>query len=190
MKKRNNRQPDERYVRELEKKLIESYKHLGTINRRISILLDLIKRKNASSKQVIDFIINSSAIFSKTEISALFKYNQKEKSFYLITCSKDCPIKKRGGYPLSTQEFPFLLKLINSKIRVQGKIGSKLVKKMPCTDQFRYYLFLPLAIDGHLKGTLFLGFPKKEALNTSDIDFYEAFAAQAAFVLNNLNTFK
>jgi len=172
----------------MEEKLIESYKHLGVINRQLSILLDLNKESGGKqTNTIIDYVINSATDISGAKIVNLYTYRRKRNCFDLLGSS-------RISYPFDRQcikitSSPNLKKIVRDKKRIQVIFNNEIGKKFKIGEKIKYLIFLPLVTEKHLRGIIILGFSEKESISTQEMDFYEAFATQAAFIMKNLKVF-
>lgn len=168
-----------------EEKLIESYKHLGVINRQISILLDLNKRSDEGNlSEIIDYIIASTLNLSQAKIVSFYRYKETKNCLRLVSSSNNnFKIEKL----ILVENYPFLTPVVKDNQRIQGIFQENVSCRISQDDELKYFLFLPLTIQKKTKGVLFLGFDKKDSLTTQELEFYEAFINQASYVLQNLD---
>lgn len=173
----------EKQIKEFEEKLIELYKHMGSINCRLGILLDLIRKsRGKSGKKIIEHIINCAGSLSQAELVVVYRYQKKENSFYHLACN--AANKKNCRNTINVKKHLFLYSLIKKKIHLQGFFKKGLFRKNE-GRQSGYFLFLPLVIKNSLKGIILIGFQKEMAITTQDLSFYEAFAIQSSYMLEN-----
>jgi PAS domain S-box-containing protein len=174
----------------MEEKLIESYKHLGVINRQVSILLDLNKQSGGKQKhQIIDYILNSATDISGAKISNIYSFNPEEKVFNLLASSRISFPMERKKYTICLKKFPQLKRLVKEKTRFQSAFSDEIGEKLKINEKINYFIFLPLIANDEIKGAIMLGFTHKDSITTQELDFYEAFATQAAFIMNNIKVF-
>jgi|GEM_PF-6089992 len=184
---KENHQEAEKDRLTAEQKLLESYKYLGSINRQISILLDLNKNQGEKNeKEIVDYIINSAYNLSQAKAVGLYKYDRKKN----ILISLSPPENKAKEKRLSVQKYPLLEPLLEKCCRTQGTKEDKFIREIAPELKIKYFLLLPLGVDNSVKGVLFLGFSDREFVTTQELDFFEAFASQASFILQNLNILK
>jgi len=168
--------------------MLESYKYLGAINRQISILLDLNKNKGKrNNSEIIGYIIDSAINLSQAKVINLYKYNLDRKYFNLLSSSRK---EETGHKIISLGKYAVLDSLAKNCCRVQGTKEDHIAQEITSQNDIKYFLFLPLSVDHSTKGAIFLGFDDREFVTTQELDFYEAFAAQASFILQNLGIWK
>jgi hypothetical protein len=178
------------YIHHLEDKLTESYKHLGIINRQISILLGLNKIGNGDAMELVRFITNSSANLSKAACVMLFKYDCPGQTMNLLSVSNSSGRRHHIFFTLDVGKYEFIENMIKKKILVQGKFEKKDLQNGLRRMKCGYYISLPLLTRKKVGGMLLLGFSNKECLSSQELEFFEAFAVQASFVLEKARALK
>ena len=172
-----------------EKRLLESYKHLGVLNRQVSILLTLNKKCNKkNSKKIMDYIIGAAQKLSKAKIVAIYKLNKNEKVFQLISGVKDA-VKLKNEYENLSLNKSQSLKPILSGMRSQGNSEDLKLEEFS-NDGLSYFLALPLSNNKNIDGMIFLGFDDRSETSTQELEFYEAFAAQVSLTMENFSNLK
>lgn len=179
------------YIRHLEEKLSESYRHLGIINRQVSILLTLNKKRPEDGTGLCRFITNSAINVSKANTAVLFRYDANQKEFHLLSVSGETDKKKSPlSLRLREDEHEIFGLVVKKKALSQGKIDKNdptgSLRKFFC----RHYVIFPLIIRKKIRGILFLGFKSKECLSSQELEFFEAFATQSSFVLEKAKAWK
>jgi GAF domain-containing protein len=172
----------------METTLLESYKHLGVINRQISILLELNKRSGGKNTQeILSFVMNSLQNVTQAQVVGFYNYIEKEKSFTLIASLGMKQEMSSKMDILDCSQLTFLSHLIKKKSRVQLDIERDETKILGIRSNLRYILFVPLIINRKAEGALFIGFSNRDFITTQELEFYDAFAAQTSFVLQNFD---
>ena len=174
-----------------EKQLLESYKHLGIINRQISILLDLYTQSGGkNAREILEYITKSAYNLSRAESIKFFRYSKSTHSFIFLPIGNSRKFKdEKTRIPLD--KHVFLKPLIEKKIRVQGSFIEKLHQDFVSPGSaVKYFLFLPIISGKKLRGTLLFCFSDRDSITPQELDFFEAFAIQASLVLKNLEIFK
>ncbi len=182
--------------KEAEARLLESYKHLGVINRRLAILLGLKKNKSrgAESEAAFDILVEAALSLSNARDCWLYFYSKELEKFHLMAYKQSSnPVKEKTQ--LSVQSFSgaslgkdLKSKLIKNKRRIQLTKGELTKKKIPIAKNLGHVLMVPLVIGEEFWGSLVIGFEKTEDVTTQELDFYDAFASHAAvFLEENLH---
>ena len=188
--KKNGLKKYDAYIEHLEEKLAESYKHLGIINRQVSILLDLNKKRRTDSLELLKFITNSSVNLSKANISLLFKYDSQKKMMDLLSITQAPGNKKKSIPAFCPDKHKFLAEFIRKKKLVQGRFSPEDMENGLAKTGCKYFASFPLMTGKKLMGMLMLGFSHKECLSTQELEFFEAFATQSSFVLEKMKALK
>lgn len=174
---------------EIENKLIECYKYLGTINRQLAILLDFGKNGNeGNGKYGIDFILDSALNLSGANAAAFYYFNENNGKLNLASSiGADQSLICKN---FSKNDCKLLAPLFLNKTRIHGKFASKELEKTGLNSKIKYFMALPIMKEKKIRGVLFLGFESKECMNNQELDFYEAFAMEASFALSNYRKLK
>lgn len=70
---------------EAEKRLVDLYRYLGVINRKISILMDLEKpQPKQGGRKITNYILNSTVNLSGAKVGALYRYKEEDKVFEMF----------------------------------------------------------------------------------------------------------
>ncbi|MDR3559727.1 MAG: GAF domain-containing protein [Candidatus Pacebacteria bacterium] len=176
---------------QVEKKLLESYKHLGAINRQISILLDLYTQSGGKNmREILEFIAKSAYNISRAELIKFFRYSKSTRSLIFLPIGNSRKFKDEKTH-IPLEKHAFLKPLVERKIRVQGSFIEDLHKDFVSPSNIvKYFLFLPIISGKQLRGAVLFCFADRDSITPQELDFFEAFAAQASLVLKNLEIFK
>ncbi len=179
-------------TRELEKlngSLLESYRHLGIINRQISIFLNLNKKTGENAREIVEYVLNSAISLSRADAGIIYAVDENDMSLRLLASNETDKKIRKIIENLPLQSSKSLLSLITKRIRLQGMIQQYNLKKLSLNNKINYFVMIPLAADGKVRGSLFLGFFEVQNLSIQELDFFEAFAMQAAVALSRLHVF-
>jgi len=162
--------------REMSKKLLDSYRHLGVVNRQISILLSLGKQGKRQRKEFLDILIDSAIGLSQAQSAALFLVEDGQASF----------LREEGFGRKNAEQLPripwekeiLLSSLKNTKKRIQLKRSDSPKTHTLLKKENEILLTFPVLWDGNLTGILFLGFAHHETFTAQELDFYEVFSLQ------------
>lgn len=166
-----------------EQKLIESYKHMGSINRQIAILLEMGNQtENSKESELMGHIINSAQSLSGAKFVGIYKYHKKGRIFSCLNANpknhKMCNLETAKS-PINTYD------LVHKKIRTQGIMSAK--EKRENGINFTYYILKPIETTKGLWGALMLGFSStKNIITSQELDFYQVFVAQAGIALEKI----
>jgi PAS domain S-box-containing protein len=171
--------------KETEKRLLDSYKHLGIMNRQIGILSDLNKEifnRNFEEKTQ-EILISSNELF-QSNASLLYRCHKKKMCSLIskIGLSKNQAGKISKLYPFS----PKLEKSIRKKTGlVHGSFEEYEIKNIPGLRNFRYFSILPIAKGGRTEAFILSFFEKnKETLNQEI--FGKIFSLEAYSILKKM----
>ncbi|MDD2785885.1 MAG: PAS domain S-box protein [Patescibacteria group bacterium] len=174
----------------MEERLLDSYKHLGVTNRKVSILLDMNKMNGCKeTSEVTQYIVRSALKLSQAKTVSFYEYRRHDNSLnllqsagYSVSMKNKLSIDAAGCIPL----YP----LIKNKTRVQGAFTADQMPGFFGMNAERYNLFLPLTSKSQLKGCIHFEFAKKKFITTQELDFYEAFAALASSAMDKMHVFQ
>ena len=183
--------------KEAEAKLVESYKYLGTINRQVSILLELnniLDEKN--KKGMVDFVVWSALEISNSKFAALYKYDpdRKEKKLRLVSLASTFDVEKmeKDRVAYLSMKYPECLDDIKyEKIdMVEECLKETSLEKFRTKHDISNFYVLPILKKEELEGILVLGFSAKKELNDQERGFYNVFAKYASFILLHMGALK
>ncbi|MCT4592267.1 MAG: PAS domain S-box protein [Candidatus Gracilibacteria bacterium] len=170
---------------ESQKKIFELYKHLGLINRRVSILLNLNKGYYLNDKiNSLDFITKSAKNISQAAVCMLYEYEQNEDKFKLRSYSGKLKNPKDDILEINTKDHKCFNTLTTSKTRVQGTCDDFDLKSFEEDDKLKSCLVIPVFDDNEINGAIFLGFNKKDGVSTQELDFYNLFVVHASLMMD------
>lgn len=169
----------------IKKKMFDLYRHLGIINRRISILLNFDKAKLTSNEQeTLNSIAKSAQEISQADICFLYKYQKEDHSVKLIAASKDVEKEQIEEIrEIKVDNFPCLKELFEKKARVQGLTKEHKISKLDIKKKLKSFAIFPIIQKDEIKGVLFLGFKNKDQITTQDLAFYNLFVNHVGLVL-------
>ena len=167
-----------------EKQLIESYQHLGMINRKISVLLDL-SEDISKKKNLGNYILETAISISQADLGLLYKFDEKNGSFNLLF-SRGIGKKIDEELKFFNQESHQFLKSLVAR-RKKLEVSSD-VYNLGCfniNNKIRCYLIIPLKKrkTEKLKGAIFLGYKNKKKLFEQELEFFDVFERHASAAL-------
>jgi PAS domain S-box-containing protein len=180
-----------RLRRQAEKQLLESHKYLGTMNRKISMLLELKSHSSGSleKQDVLNYIVG--AIFKLTSAEAAFLYRQTGKNHFSLISSVSLSERDYDDISIiNTSEAKFLKKIINEKTRVSGGVDIIDPGCFRTVSHIRYLVSLPVMIDGELKGFILLLFSDREGMDKDDLKFLDVFAMHTGEAIKSIKAFE
>ncbi|MBD3244934.1 MAG: PAS domain S-box protein [Candidatus Moranbacteria bacterium] len=173
------------------KKILDYFKYLGVLNRRVSILLGMSKVKNSKNRKAIyDLITNSAKSISQIHDCLLYDYDKTRNKFYLLSAYKQKDHKRlKAVKSLLHNSYDFLPKLIKNKKRIQlTNQEADELKDFKYHKKINYFLVLPLLNRNKLMGFMMLSFGRKKSLTTQELEFFEVFALHSSMMIMNLET--
>lgn len=170
----------------VELQLSDSYKHLGTINRKISLLLELDKypKSKKDKQKAIDHILNLAMNISEAPTGYLYSSKGRGK-FNLLAHRGLTEQEKEKIKVISSRSVGLLRYLLKKKSIISGDIKRYEAKLLTLDNKLDYFIKLPLAKGRALGGFIFLGFNKKENVDAQDLEFLDVFATHASVALIN-----
>lgn len=177
-----------------EKRLVESYKHLGLINRQISILLDLERRsqegKNKKSQEIIKYILGSAITLSGADYAFVYKFNGGNFSLLAARGIKRKPDEEMRL--ISKDSLSFLDRIVKNKESFEGFTKKERIGCLNVDNKVKCFLTLPLVRkrSSELKGVIFLGFSSFKQLGNQEIEFFDVFASHAFSALMSAKVLK
>jgi hypothetical protein len=170
--------------KEAESKLQESYQHLGMVNRRIALLLDIEKKAQTekSKQDIAEYVLESVMNLSGAKTALL--YRNAEEGFFEILVEKGLEEKHRSDFrKISVANIAFAEKLKDEKSRINGPCQ----QFSPCCFKinlgFKYFTVLPLARNEKLRGFIFLGFDDRVSMDPEELEFLDVFTTYATIAL-------
>lgn len=174
-----------------EETLVASYRYLGTVNRRMSILLDLKqKTKEKSQSEVIESIVDVATEFSNASVCVLFACDE-EQIFYLLSAN-GIENKKSLQRNISLQDNGLLRELSSQKKTItvpEQDINYQDLSRMNISKKLKQIVLFPIFNAGNLRHCILFGFDEVNAFSTQDTHFYEAFMKQVAVALQDTEVY-
>ncbi|EKE11240.1 MAG: hypothetical protein ACD_15C00113G0005 [uncultured bacterium] len=168
----------------IETQLTESYKHLGLINRKISLLLELgkIPKSKKHRQKIIDHILNLAMSVANAPTGYL--YGSKGRgTFNLLSYRGIKEDQKESINVITTKTVGLIKHLIKEKVLISGDIKRYEAELLALDNKLEYFVTLPLSKGTSLGGFIFLGFDKKKNVETQDLEFLDVFAMHASSAL-------
>lgn len=165
-----------------EEDLVDSYKHLGFINRRVSLLLDINRHYyKKRKKEVLGYILDSAVNLSRADVGIIyFKFDDGFHSLMHWGLVGERGLRFIQGGDLNLPEH-----LAKDRSLVKGFPDEYGFENLNFSGSLKYFMALPFFIKQDLKGFLFLGFKRRKSLDTQEIDFYNAFSVSVTLALIN-----
>ncbi|MFA6383204.1 MAG: PAS domain S-box protein [Parcubacteria group bacterium] len=177
--------------KKIEGQLADAYKHLGTINRKISLLLELeyFPKSKKHDQKIIDHVLNLAMNISNAQTGYLYGSKGRGR-FDLLSC-KGCEEEQKEKIKVITSRKVELLKhLLKEKNLISGNIKQHRVELLALNDKLEYFVTLPLSKETALGGFIFLGFDKKKSVDAQDLEFLDVFAIHASNALAKAGVLK
>ncbi len=169
------------------KKIFDLYKHLGLINRRISIITDLNKDGlTKDEKEILHKIIKSAKDISQADACLLYKYNKQDHQLSFLMSSRKVVNPKQFELikTVKIDDYPSLNELFTKKQRIQGLSKDYKIAKLDLENKAKAFVLFPIMQKSEIVGVLFLGFKNKDQITTQDLSFYNLFVNQISFLLD------
>jgi len=168
----------------IEVRLADSYKHLGLINRKISLLLELGKfpKSKKHRQNVIDHVLNLAMNISKAPTGYLYSSEGKGK-FNLLSYKGVKEEQKEKIKVITAHTVGLLRHLIKQRGLISGDIKRYEAELLALDNKLEYFVTLPLSRGTALGGFIFLGFDKKKSVDAQDLEFLDVFAMHASSAL-------
>lgn len=168
----------------IERQLTESYKHLGMINRKITLLLELGKFQGSKKykQKIIDHILNLAMHISNAHMGYLYG-SEKRGKFNLLSYEGVKDEEKEKIKIITTQTVGLLKHLIKEKRLISGDIKRYEAELLALDNKLEYFVTLPLSKGTILGGFIFLGFDEKKSVDAQDLEFLDVFAMHASNAL-------
>jgi PAS domain S-box-containing protein len=170
------------YLKEqAENRIFNLYRHIGILNRQISVLFEFISLQRPTAKDQMKMLIAEYAqLISNAHYTLLYEYQDSNQVFTLqaTTLKSKLPTEIKE---LPLKNYPFLQELIEYKIRVQ-RTKDNLKVKNPFKHA-NYFIALPIIYKQNLQSALIICFKSSKAVSSTEINFYSVFAGQASLML-------
>lgn len=178
-------------LRKSQEQLVESYRHLGVINRKISLLLDIEKHPlGKKKKEVSSYILNSAMRLAQADAGLLYSFDAEDRKFRLFSQQGFSRKKLAEARKFTGKACLLFRAAVKNKTRMQGhpeKLGASLV---PLIKGAIYILMLPLVKENKLKGVLLLEFLERQSMDSQELEFFDIFSMHASLALSNAGILK
>jgi PAS domain S-box-containing protein len=177
-----------------EEQLLESYQHLGTINRKISFLSELSQltaRYRGKKKIILERMLGPLVNFSVASFGALFRYEEKKGSaFRMLSFSgvrehTQAKIRSIGENNKRLRGI-----LMRNQECLRGYCRDLPLGKFSHDKQLKYGMLIPLKRDKKLEAFIFLGFKNKQDFSNQDLEFFNVFSIYVSALLADAKVFK
>lgn len=173
-----------------EEQLVESYKHLGTINRKISLLLEMEARgKKRKKKEIAGYILSSAMNLAGASMGLIYSLDEKD-CFHLLSGEGISAKNKKNFEKIYRKECSISKQFSREQSILKGDPKKVSLGAVSLDKKLSYFLALPLRIGREVRGFIFLGFQNKSPVESYELEFYEVFAIHAASALSNAGILK
>jgi len=168
-----------------ERQLVKSYQHLGLINRKISVLLDLGKNYK-DKKNLGNYILKTAISLSQADLGLLYKYDSKGNFALLSSRGVGKKIDEEIKF-FNSESHKFLKPVVERQKKLEVRPEMYDLGCFNINDRVRCYLIIPLSKmkSGRLKGAIFLGYLDEKKLYEQELEFYDVFERHASAALFN-----
>lgn len=173
-----------------EDKNFELYRHIGLVNRRVSILSDMNRSDySESAKEKLDSITRSARNISQADVCLFYEFADVEGGgLNLLSVDvKDLVVEDDRINNINIADFEWLIDVMENKIRFQGNSIDHKLDQLNVSGAIKSFLFLPMVKNGKLFAGLFLGFSERVPINTQELAFYDLFVMHASIMMEKLN---
>ncbi|EKE22139.1 MAG: PAS/PAC sensor signal transduction histidine kinase [uncultured bacterium] len=171
-------------IKNTEDRLVESYKYIGSINRRLDILLNINKTRLGIEKREIFRNMNNFAMdLFQSQVSLIYKFEKNKECFRLLSASR-----LPHGYKNKISNFPkkaseTMVKLKEKKLVNLVECGGKGTDRFEMDGKFNQFIFVPLMNGKGISGMLVALLSKPRKVSEEDMFFYEMFSFKLSFFL-------
>lgn len=172
--------------KKIEEQLVESYKHLGLVNRKISLLLELDSHSQdkKNKHEIVEYILNSLINLSHAKAGLL--YLAIGKNHFNLISSAGLKKEKLSGVQVVTESSAdFMRQLTSAGKRVNGSCELVNPGLFNIESTFSYFVALPILAGNICKGFLFLGFNDRKSMDVQELEFLDVFAKHVSSALTN-----
>ncbi len=174
-----------------EEMLVESYKHLGLVNRKLSFLSELDQlgyMHEGKKKTIAERILGPLTVFSSATFGVI------------LTCEGEI-FKLISSIGLEKNDMQAMKKIPNSscnmmkylfekKTRIQGFSKDYDLGKLNPGKRAKYFILIPISLRNDLKAFIFLGFQDKKDFAIPELEFLDIFSTHVAIALSNAGIIK
>jgi PAS domain S-box-containing protein len=172
--------------RRMEQQLVDSYQHLGEINRRISLLLELEKHSSSKTKKqdIADYILTSAINLSRAKIGFLYILSEKDQ-FNLLSSKGISKSDLKNIKTVSEKSLGHIRHALRIKSRTNGITDHDGTSFEKFGKKMTYCVTLPLLNKKKPKGFIHLGFDDIISLDSQELEFLDVFAIHSSSALAN-----
>ncbi len=175
-----------------ERRLAESYRHAGLINRKVSLLLDLDKQvKSQSRKDFSKYVLKIAMNIANSDLGLLYEFTES-KDFHLVASVGTEDNVGEELINLKTDSLDFLKVLVKNQTRLEITSDRYDLGCLNIKGRIKCFLLLPVYKKKaqELKGVIFLGFIDNKNLSNQDLEFFDVFVRYASSALFNAKVLK
>lgn len=178
----------ERLRKKIEEQLMDSYKHLGIINRKISLLLEMRKRSDDKRdiQEIANYILSSAIKLSRAQVGYLYKF--EKNILFLVSAINNN--SNENLEKISFSEAEFTKRLLQEKNRISGPCDIVDPGCFNKNELLSYFAAFPLVEKNKASGFIFLGFSGIKSMDSQELEFLDVFAMQASSALHNARILK
>jgi len=179
-------------TKNMENQLVKSYEYLGTVNRRMSLLLDIeahsmeVSKKN--KQKIVNYILNSALSLSQARLGLLYRYS-KENDFQLVSKGGSLEKSDRVAQSIIAEQVPFLNDLIKGKKRISGPYSMFEFGQFLEGHPMDYIVCIPFLEKKECIGFIFLGFENMKSMDAQELEFLDVFALYVSHALSRAGVF-
>lgn len=171
--------------KKVEEQLTESYKHLGLVNRKISLLLEMDNHAQSkeNKQEIVEYILSSLLSLSYANVGLL--YLAVGANHFNLVSSAGLEKEKFSKLQIISEGSADFIKHLQVGKRVNG--SCELVDAGCFNDGFElsYFVALPILLGSNCKGFLFLGFADRKSMDVQELEFLDVFAKHVSSALTN-----
>lgn len=177
--------------KKIEEQLLESYKHLGLVNRKISLLLEMENHSQSkeNKQEIVEYILSSLLNLSYAKIGLLYLAVGKNH-FNLISSAGLEKEKLVNLQVVNESNAKFISQLVAKGKRVNGSCDLVDAGCFKIGFAFSYFVALPILSGNVCKGFLFLGFTDRKSMDVQELEFLDVFAKHVSSALTNSSILK
>lgn len=177
--------------RRIEEHLDEAYRHLGTTNRKISLLLEIEEnsQKNKNRDEIIEHIVSLAKSASHAKKALLYR-SERDGLFSLIAGRGYDEDELKNLKNISFSQANFLKNLMEEKKRINSSCDLFELSYLNHNKKISYFVVLPLIYEKVCAGFLFLGFEKRKSMDAHELEFLDVFSVHASTALARLKVIR
>lgn len=177
----------DRAKKRLEQLLVDSYKHIGVINRKISLLLELERspKSEMGRRETTEYVLRIAMKVSGSNAGLVYISFGRGK-YRLLACRGVKKSDREMFSEISSRKNSLLRYLHKEKRRFNGctqhcETGMSVIEK-----RHDYFVALPLMKEDVFSGFILLWFDKIKSIETQELEFLDIFALHTSKVLSRM----